>query len=115
MLIHRADYGDFNNNGVLNININIITTCSIITNCQIKSLCAGSTNCALTMDNNLLPSHYCSDTSKEIYTEHTCVDTFTSTRTTGKICSLRARDFYEVIVDEGEARINYHFIEIESD
>ncbi len=25
---------------------------------------------------------------------------------------LRARDFYEVIVDEGEARINYHLIEI---
>ncbi len=28
---------------------------------------------------------------------------------------LRARDFYEVIVDEGEARINYHFIGIESE
>ncbi len=28
---------------------------------------------------------------------------------------LRARDFYEVIVDEGEARIYYHFIEIESE
>ncbi len=28
---------------------------------------------------------------------------------------LRARDFYEVIVDEGEARVNYHFIEIESE
>ncbi len=28
---------------------------------------------------------------------------------------LRARDFYEVIVDEGEARINYHFVEIESE
>ena len=27
---------------------------------------------------------------------------------------LRLRDFYEGIVDEGEARINYHFIEIES-
>ncbi len=27
---------------------------------------------------------------------------------------LRARDFYEVIVDEGKARINYHLIEIES-
>ena len=26
---------------------------------------------------------------------------------------LRARDLYEVIVDEGEARINYHFIENE--
>ncbi len=28
---------------------------------------------------------------------------------------LRARDFYEVIVGEGEARINYHFVEIESE
>ena len=27
---------------------------------------------------------------------------------------LRAWDFYEVIVDEGKARINYHLIEIES-
>ena len=28
---------------------------------------------------------------------------------------LRARDFYAVIVDEGEARINYQRIEIESE
>jgi hypothetical protein len=28
---------------------------------------------------------------------------------------IRARDFYEVIVDEGEAQINYHLIEIESE
>jgi hypothetical protein len=28
---------------------------------------------------------------------------------------LRARDFYEVIIDEGEARINYYLIEIESE
>ena len=28
---------------------------------------------------------------------------------------LRARDFYAVIVDEGEARINYQHIEIESE
>ena len=27
----------------------------------------------------------------------------------------RAQDFYEVIDDEGETRINYHFIEIESE
>ena len=31
------------------------------------------------------------------------------------IIRLRARDFYEVIVDEGEAQINHHFIEIESE
>ena len=28
---------------------------------------------------------------------------------------LRAWDFYEAIVDEGEARINYHLVEIESE
>ena len=28
---------------------------------------------------------------------------------------LLALDYYEVIVDEGEARINYHLIEIESE
>ena len=28
---------------------------------------------------------------------------------------LRARDFYAAIVDEGEARINYYRIEIESE
>ena len=28
---------------------------------------------------------------------------------------LLALNFYEVIVDEGEARINYHLIEIESE
>jgi hypothetical protein len=28
---------------------------------------------------------------------------------------LRARGFYEVIVDQGEARINYHLVEIESE
>ena len=28
---------------------------------------------------------------------------------------LRARNFYEVIVNEGEAQVNYRFIEIESE
>ena len=28
---------------------------------------------------------------------------------------LPARDFYQVIVDEAQGRINYHFIEIESE
>ena len=28
---------------------------------------------------------------------------------------LRARNFYEVVVNEGEARVNYRFIEIESE
>ena len=29
--------------------------------------------------------------------------------------TIRLLDFFEVIVDEGEARINYHLIEIESE
>ena len=28
---------------------------------------------------------------------------------------LRAQNFYEVIVNEGEARVNYRFMEIESE
>ena len=28
---------------------------------------------------------------------------------------LRAQDFYEVMIDEGEVRMNYHLIEIESE
>ena len=31
------------------------------------------------------------------------------------ITKLRARDLYEVVVDEDEARINYHLIEIKSE
>ena len=32
-----------------------------------------------------------------------------------KTIRLFARDFYDVIVDEDEGRINYHLIEIESE
>ena len=41
------------------------------------------------------------------FPDHTLIDYLT--------IRLRARDFCEVIVDEGEARINYHLIEIESE
>ena len=36
-----------------------------------------------------------------------------STLTNEQLDYIRARDFYAVIVDEGEARINYHRIGIE--
>ena len=78
MVVKSADYGDFDKNGAFNDDKNIDTTCSKLTNCQVKSLCGGNRSCELTMDNNLLPSEYCSDTSKEIYTKYTCVDTYNS-------------------------------------
>jgi hypothetical protein len=84
MVVKSADYGDFNKNGAFNDDKNIDTTCSKLTSCQVKSRCGGNRSCELTMDNNLLPSEYCSDTSKEIYTKYTCVDTYnSSTITTG--------------------------------
>ncbi|CAB3995581.1 receptor-type tyrosine- phosphatase epsilon-like isoform X1 [Paramuricea clavata] len=74
MVVKSADYGDFNKDGVFNDDQNFDTTCSKLTNCQVKSLCGGKISCELTMDNNLLPTRYCSDISKEIYTKYTCVD-----------------------------------------
>ena len=82
MVVHRADYGDFNSGGTFNIAANIDSTCSLLTNCQVKSRCGGNRSCELTMDNNLLPSEYCSDTLKEIYTKYTCVDTYNSSTIT---------------------------------
>jgi hypothetical protein len=78
MVVHRADYGDFKSGGMFNITANTNSTCSPLTNCQVKSRCGGNRSCELTMNNNLLPSEYCSDTSKEIYTEYTCMDTYNS-------------------------------------
>ena len=76
MMIETADYGNYDNSGTFNNNANIDTQCSKLTNCQVKSLCGGKRSCELTMDNNLLPSQYCPDTSKQIYTKYTCVDTY---------------------------------------
>jgi hypothetical protein len=90
MMVKRADYGDFNKTGFFNDDKNIDTTCSKLTNCQVKSRCGGKRSCELTMDNNLLPSEYCPDTSKEIYTEYTCVDSSSSTIiTAGKVDILK--------------------------
>ncbi|CAB4024291.1 ---NA---, partial [Paramuricea clavata] len=79
MAIKRADYGDFSKNGAFNDNKNIDMSCSALTNCQVKSRCGGKRSCELFLDNNLLPSPYCSNTSKEIYTEYNCVDSDRST------------------------------------
>ncbi|CAB4042576.1 retinoschisin-like, partial, partial [Paramuricea clavata] len=82
MAVKKADYGDFNIGGRFYIGTNIDTNCSILTNCQVKSFCGGKRSCELTIDNNLLPSQYCSDTSKEMYTEYNCEDSNSSTTIT---------------------------------
>ena len=74
MVVKSADYGDFDNSGTFNQNADIDTQCSALANCQVKSSCGGQRSCDLTMDDKLLPSEYCSDTSKEIYTKYTCTD-----------------------------------------
>ena len=88
MMVKSADYGNFDNSGTFNRNAAIDTQCSRLTSCQVKSLCGGNRSCELTIDNNILPSQYCSDTSKQIYTEYTCVDTYSSSAiTTGNSAS----------------------------
>jgi hypothetical protein len=85
MVVKSADYGDFiNKNGVFSDDKNIDTHCSAITNCQIKSLCDGNRSCELTVDNYLLPSTYCSNTSKQIYIKYTCTDSNGSTIVNGR-------------------------------
>ena len=82
MMVKMAQYGDFDTSGKFNQNANIDTQCSKLANCRLKSLCDGQRSCELTMDNNLLSSKYCSDTSKQIYTKYTCVDTYNSSAIT---------------------------------
>ncbi|XP_028399358.1 uncharacterized protein LOC114522809 [Dendronephthya gigantea] len=76
MVIHKAHYGDFNNSGIFNANTAIDAQCSGQASCEVKSLCGGKRSCELTVDNNLLSSHYCSDTTKELFIEYTCVDNY---------------------------------------
>ncbi len=90
MVIKGADYGVFDNGGTFDNNTNIDAQCSALTNCQMKSLCSGNRSCELTLNNHLLSSPYCSNTSKEIYTKYTCVDTYSSSAiTTGKVDILK--------------------------
>jgi hypothetical protein len=89
MVVKSADYGDFKMNGNFSDDKNMDTQCSQLTNCQVKSLCGGNRSCELTMGNDLLPSKYCSNISKQIYTKYTCVDTYRPTTiTAGKACRI---------------------------
>ncbi|XP_028413353.1 uncharacterized protein LOC114536224 [Dendronephthya gigantea] len=76
MMIHKAHYGDFNNGGTFYVNATIDKYSSLLTSCRVKSLCGGNRSCELTIDNNLLLSQYCPDTTKELYIEYTCVDNY---------------------------------------
>ncbi|XP_028416881.1 uncharacterized protein LOC114541103 isoform X2 [Dendronephthya gigantea] len=76
MVIKKADYGNFDKNGVFDGNANIDRKCSILTNCKVKSLCGGNRSCELTVDSSLFTSEYCPDTSKEIYIKFLCQDTY---------------------------------------
>lgn len=85
MVVKSANYGNFWRNGVFNDDLNVDTMCSAVTTCGVKSHCNGKRSCDLTMDRHLLPSQYCSDTSKQVYTKYTCKDTYDlNTITSGK-------------------------------
>ena len=76
MVVKKAVYGNFDKNGAFDGNANIDRKCSMLTNCTVKSLCGGNRSCELTFDGSLFTSEYCPDTSKEIYTEFLCQDTY---------------------------------------
>ena len=87
MMAKSAQYGNFNRSGMFDPNPKIDTQCTQLANCQVKSLCEGKKSCRLTMDESLLPSEYCPDNSKQIYTKYTCVDTNrSSAMTKGNAC-----------------------------
>ena len=109
MVLKSADYGDFNKNGAFNDDENFDTTCSKLTNCQVKSRCGGNRSCELTMDNNLLPSEYCSDTLKEIYTKYTCVDTYSSSTITKVIIIY---NFDHIIKTVSKALRDYRYCKL---
>ena len=89
MVIESVKYGDYIKNRVFSDNKMFDATCSILATCQVKSRCDGKRSCELIMNSDLLPSLYCSYTSKQIYTKYTCKDTYDSSilRTSGKVNS----------------------------
>ena len=89
MVIKRVKYGDYIKNSVFSDDERFDATCSILATCQVKSHCNGKRSCELIMNSDLLPSLYCSDTSKQIYTKYTCKDTYDSSTliTSGKVTS----------------------------
>ncbi|XP_028402587.1 phosphatidylinositol phosphatase PTPRQ-like [Dendronephthya gigantea] len=76
MVIHKAHYGDFNNGGIFDANAAFDAQCSGQASCEVKFLCGGKRSCELTVDNNLLSSQYCSNTTKELFIEYTCVNNY---------------------------------------
>ena len=84
MAIKNADFGDFNiNSGPAKLKSNL-EKCRELSSCQVKSRCGGKRSCEI-MINNFLP-RFCSNFSKEIYINFTCVDTnYSTTITTGKL------------------------------
>jgi hypothetical protein len=89
IVIKRAVYGDFNTKGVSAGSATTDSKCNVLTNCQVKSRCGGKASCKLIVNQNLLPSQYCSGTRKKIYTEYACVNTYSSTTITGKLDILK--------------------------
>ena len=80
MDVKSAQYGHFNDGGRFFQIAN--RQCNELVDCRVKTLCGGNRCCELTMDNHLLPSEYCSDSSKQIYTKYICVDQYTSSAIT---------------------------------
>ena len=85
MVVESARYGDFNKNGVFDASASSDAECNVVTSCMVKSLCSGIKNksCDLTIDKNLLLPSFCSDRTKELFTEYTCVDNYIDQITTG--------------------------------
>ena len=75
MVIKSANYGDFDQNGVFNDDKNVATVCSAVATCRMKYRCNGNKSCELTIDNSLLPSQHCLNSSEEVYIKYTCDDT----------------------------------------
>ena len=89
MVFKNVRYGDFNRNGVFYPTASSDAECSALTSCKVKSLCGGIKNksCDLVIDNSLLIPSFCSDRSKELFTEYTCMDNYVDPITTGNALS----------------------------
>ncbi|XP_028399361.1 uncharacterized protein LOC114522811 [Dendronephthya gigantea] len=99
MVIHKAHYGDFNNSGSFNTNATVDIKCSQRASCEVKRLCGGNRSCELIVDNNLLSSQHCSDTTKELFIEYTCVDNYMKPITTApniKLSKSPSEGFIEI-------------------
>ncbi|XP_028410756.1 uncharacterized protein LOC114533438 isoform X2 [Dendronephthya gigantea] len=91
MVFTNARYGDFNTNGKFDGAASSEAECNAVANCKVKSLCSGIKNrsCDLTIDNSFLPQSLCSDPTKELFTEYTCVDNYIEAITTARNIRLK--------------------------